>query len=298
MTPARFARFLLAGAVLVLLAACSAVPPPARPAGPSVTVDEELRALLPQDVREAGVLSVATDASYPPASSFAEDGRTVVGFEPDLVALLGDLLGLRVEFRLAEFDTMLDGLAGHRFDVVMSAMTDTVERQDRADFVDYFLAGTSVVVQRGNPHGVHDLVGLCGKKVAVEAGTVQVDLLERTRQRCGTRPVVVGTHPTSHDALVELRTGRVAAVLADYPPAVFVTTDERTQRDFQLVSDVQYEPGRYGIAVAKDRPELRDALAAALEHLVGSGAYEQVLQAWDVGSGAVPSVTVNGHSLR
>jgi polar amino acid transport system substrate-binding protein len=290
----RYARRGFAVAAVLLLAACNTSAAEAPPEGPTIAVDQELRSLLPDDVREAGVLTVATDASYPPANSFAADGRTIVGFEPDLMAAMGDLLGLRTEFQRTDFDTMLDDLAAHRFGVVMSAMTDTVDRQAQADFVNYFRAGTSIVVQRGNPHGIHDLADLCGEIVAVEVGTVQIDLLERHQARCGDAPIEVSTFPTNDDALVELRTGRAAAVLNDYPPAVFITTNERTQGAFQLVSDVQYEPGLYGIAVAKDQPELRDALAAALSRLVDSGAYQELLETWDVASGAVSEVTVNG----
>jgi polar amino acid transport system substrate-binding protein len=292
--PVPLARRGLAAAALVLLSACG--PAPAEPAAaePAVAVDQGLRAMLPDDVRTAGVLSVATDASYPPASSFGPDGRTIVGFEPDLVAALGGLLGVRVETRQWDFDTMLDDATAHRFDLAVSAMTDTAEREGQADFVNYFRAGTSIVVPRGNPGGIHDLTGLCGKAVAVEAGTVQVDLLERSQARCGASAIDVHTYPTNDDALLELRTGRAAAVLMDYPPAVFATTNERTQGAFQLVSDAQYEPGLYGIAVAKDRPELRDALAAALDRLVDSGAYRRLLETWNVGSGAVTQVTVNG----
>ena len=287
-------RGVAVAAALGLLAGCAASPGDAPRAEPALAVDEELRALLPDDVRDAGVLTVATDASYPPASSFAADGRTVVGFEPDLMARVGELLGVRVEFRLWEFDAMLGDLTAGRFDLVMSAMTDTAERESQADFVNYFRAGTSILVQRGNPRGIHDLTGLCGEAVAAEAGTVQVDLLQRSQERCGSSPIEVQTHATNDDALVELRTGRVAAVLNDYPPAVFATTNERTQGAFQLVSDVQYEPGLYGVAVARERTGLRDALAGALDHLVDSGAYAEVLETWEVSSGAVSEVTVNG----
>lgn len=282
--------------MLLLLTACGAAPAESPPEGPTVAVDEELRALLPDDVREAGVLTVATDASYPPLNSFAPDGRTIVGFEPDLMAALGDLLDIRMEFERRDFDTMLDDVAEHRIGVVVSAMTDTVDRRERADFVNYFRAGTSIVVQRGNPRGIHDLNGLCGEAVAVEAGTVQVDLLERSQAGCAGTPITVSTFPTNDDALLELRTGRAAAVLNDYPPAVFITTNERTGGAFQLVSDVQYEPGLYGMAVAKDRPELRDVLAAAVGRLVDSGVYEQLLESWDVKSGAVSEVTINGRA--
>jgi polar amino acid transport system substrate-binding protein len=283
-------------AVLAVLPACAAPTTADAPPARVIEVDEELRALLPGDLRAKGVLTAATDASYPPASSFAADGRTIIGFEPDLLAAMGDLLGLRVELVRRDFSTMLDDLSAGRFDVAMSAMTDTPERQQRADFVNYFQAGTSIVVQRGNPHGIHDLQGLCGQVVAVETGTVQVDLLERSQVHCTGEPIAVTLTTTNDDALLELRTGRAAAVLNDYPPAVFVTTGEQTGNAFQLVSDVQYEPGLYGIAVAKDQPELRDVLAAALQQLVESGVYQDVLDDWDVASGAVPRVTVNGRT--
>lgn len=296
MTMPRYARRGLALATLLVLTACGTSPAEAPPEGPVIEVDEGLRALLPDDVRDAGVLTVATDASYPPLNSFASDGRTIVGLEPDLMAAVGDLLGLQMEFQRRDFDTMLDDLAAHRFGVVVSAMTDTVEREAQADFVNYFRAGTSIVVQRGNPHGIHDLTGLCGEVVAVEAGTVQVGLIERSQARCGAMPIKVSIFPTNDDALLELRTGRAAAVLNDYPPAVFITTNERTQGGFQLVSDVQYEPGLYGMAVAKDRPELRDVLAAALGRLVDSGVYKQLLESSDVGSGEVSEVTINGRA--
>ncbi|MBM7806922.1 polar amino acid transport system substrate-binding protein [Geodermatophilus bullaregiensis] len=280
-------------AAVLITAGCGSADPAPADAGPVVTLDERLHAALPEDVREAGVLTVANDPSYPPASSFGPDGRTIVGFEPDLGAALGELLGVQVQFRASSFDTLLDDLAAERFDLVMSAVTDTAERQQQADFVNYFRAGSSIVVPRGNPLGVHDLAGLCGRSVAVEAGTVQVGLLERAQAACARR-IDVREVPTNDDALLELRTGRADAVLADYPPAVFVTTDPRTQNSYQLVSDTQYEPGLYGIAVDRDRTELRDVLTAALQRLVDDGVYRALLDRWEVGHGAVDVVTVNG----
>ena len=70
-------------------------------------------------------------------------------------------------------------------------------------------------------------------------------------------------------------------------------TSPAREADYQLASDVQYEPGLYGIAVAPDREQLRDALQATLETMVASGAYEKVLEDWDVADGAVRTVSVN-----
>jgi len=263
---------------------------------PAATYDRALHDALPANVRARGVLRVVTDASYAPASAFAPDGRTIVGFEPDLAAALGRVLGVRLEFTSIDFSKVLPRVRSHRADLVMSAMTDTAERERSADFVNYLSAGTAIVVRRGNPDGISDLGGLCGRTVAVEKGTVQVDLLARAQRSCQGGPIVVRTYGTNADALLRLRTGQASAVLNDYPPAAYLTTDPHTRSQYQLASTTQYEPGVYGIAVAKDRPALRDALRAALERLMDSGAYTDVLRRWSVAAGAVRTASVNAAS--
>jgi len=226
-------------------------------------------------------------------SAFGPDGRTIVGMEPDLGAKIGVVLGVRVKFTNIDFSRLRDDVAGGSLDLAMSAMTDTAERARTADFVDYFRAGTSIVVQRGNPAGITELNDLCGKVVAVQSGTTQVDLLARTQKNCHGNRIIVKSYPTNPDALVQLRTGRAAAVLNDLPPAIFLVNDERTRSQYQLASTLQYEPGPYGIVVAKSAPALRDAVAGALQELLRSGSYADTLSRWHVQDGAVQKITVN-----
>lgn len=288
----------LAAALLVLgLPACGGPAAEPRTARAEAAYDQALHDRLPPGIRGRGEVRAATDAAYPPANGYAPDGRTIEGFEPDLAASLGRVLGVRFTFVRTDFAESLPALRGGRVDVVMSAMTDTAERRAHVDFVDYFEAGSSILVQRGNVHGISDLDDLCGQTVAVEEATVQVDLLARTQASCGDAPILVEQFPDNTQALLELRTGRAAAVLNDYPPAARVTTDPRTSAQFQLASTVQYEPGFYGIAVPKDQPALRDALREALDRIIRSGEYGEVLDHWNVSSGAVATATVNGGAL-
>lgn len=259
----------------------------------TVHVDQQLHDRLPAAIRQSGVIRLATDPSYAPMESYARDGRTIVGFEPDLAAALGSVLGVRSEMVAADFGAALDGARSGTYDGVLSAMTDTAEREKKADFVNYFAAGTSIVVQRGNPHGIADLKDLCGQVVAVETATVQVDLLRRAQSRCRTRRIDVHTYKTNADALLQLRTGRAVAVLNDTPPAAHLITDQQTKANYQLASKVQYEPGLYGIAVAKGNTALRNALRDALERLIRSGKYAELLQRWGLTTGAVRASTVN-----
>jgi polar amino acid transport system substrate-binding protein len=282
-------------ALLTGLSACSdqvktSVAGTARPAP---TMDPVLHRALPPSVLASGVLRVATDASYAPASSFAKDGRTIIGFEPDLGAALGAVLGVKVVFANKPFSALPGLLTSGSTDLVMSAMTDTVKREEAIDFVDYFSAGTSLLVQRGNPHAISDLLSMCGQKVAAEAGTTQQDLLKRSQSQCPGDPIHVVLTPTNDDAILQLRTGQVAALLMDFPPAKTLTTDPRTHGLYQLASDVQYEPGLYGIGIAKSNPMLRDIIRTALSQLITSGAYTAVLKNWGVAGGAIKQVSVN-----
>lgn len=289
--PFRVAVAALAAVAALLLAGCGG--PAAPEATPVTRVDPVLHDLLPSAVLEAGVLRIGTDASYAPMSSFGADGRTIVGVEPDLGAELGRVLGIEVRFEPTGFTDILPAVAAGDLDLGMSAITDTAARERTVDFVNYFGAGTSIVVQRGNPSGILDIKDLCGKAVAVEKGTTQVDLLARAQRNCLAQGIDVATYATNSDALVQLRTGRAAAVLNDLPPAVALVTNPRTTSQYQLASTIQYEPGLYGIAVAHDQRPLRDAVQGALEKLLESGSYSSVLQRWSVESGGVDRISVN-----
>jgi polar amino acid transport system substrate-binding protein len=255
--------------------------------------DAALHEQLPDSVKSAGVIRVGTDASYAPMSFFAPDGRTIIGVEPDLGAAIGKVLGVRLDFQVHDFTTLLPKVRSGRLDVALAAMTDTPDREKQADFVNYFDAGTSILVQRGNPAGITDMTDLCGKVVAVEKGTTQADMMQRAQKNCGAQPVQLKTYDTNSDALLQLRTGRAAAVLNDFPPASYLVSDPRTRAHYQLASTAQYEPGLYGMAVSKEQQGLRDALQGALEDLQRSGAYGAVLTQWHVAPGGVTEVTVN-----
>jgi polar amino acid transport system substrate-binding protein len=291
----RLAAGLVLGAATAATASCAS---PSQADPPTTTahaapLDRSLHALLPESVRRQRLLRIGTDASYAPMSSFAPDGRTIIGLEPDLAADLGRVLGVKVQFVNTQFTALLPKVAHGDLDLAMSAITDTPGRARQVDFVDYFSAGTAVLVQRGNPSGVTDIQDLCGKPVAVEKGTTQVDLLRRAQRNCGADRIEVRTYATNSDALVQLRTGRVVAVLNDLPPAALLVSDPSTASHYQLASTTQYEPGLYGIAVRRGQGGLRDAVQGACERLLRSGDYTEDLRRWGVRNGAVHRISIH-----
>ncbi len=259
------------------------------------TKDAKIADMLPAKIKSSGKLTVAADASYAPNEFFGPDNKTVVGMDADLAKALGDVLGLDVTVSNTGFDSIIPTL-GKRFDIGMSSMTDNKEREKVVDFVDYFEAGTSFYVEKGKNGDLTSLNALCGKKVAVEKGTTQLDDATAQKKKCtgaGKAAPTVLPFPDQSGANGALSAGRADVVMADSPVAAYAAAQSKGK--FEVVGD-SYGNAPYGIAVPKaaDYKGMTEALKAALDKLKSDGTYDKIMKKWGVEAGAVKTFTVNG----
>ena len=263
---------------------------------------------LPADIRKAGVIKVGSDISYPPVESM--QGGKAVGSDPDLADALGKQLGVKFEFQNSKFEQLVVGLQANRFNVIMSAMNDTKDRQNGidsdngkkvgngVDFVDYFTAGTAILVQKGNPKGIKSLDDLCGKVVALQRATTSEGIAKAQSKKCtkdGKKAIDLQTFDTDPEALLRLKQGASVADLNDFPVAAYNAKTSGGGKDFEVVGE-QIEAGPYGIGVSKENTQLRDALQAAMNAIIKNGEYTKILQKWNVTEGAVTESKINGGS--
>lgn len=285
---------LLAAAALGLLTAGCGGSPAADEAQP-VNQSAPLHSELPAEQRQAGRIVVGSDIAYPPMEYYDTDGTTVIGFDKDLADAIGRRLGVRMEFRNATFDGLITALRSGRIDIVMSGMSDTKERQQSVDFVDYYIAGAVLLVQKGNPAGLKSLDDLCGRRIAVQRGTTQEGYAQDQSEKCvgqGKQRIEILSFDRETEAMLQVRQGRAVAGLQDYPVAAHNARTAGEGAVFDVVGN-QIEAGPLGIAVAKDNPELREAIRKALEDVVKSGEYQRLVNTWEMPDGAIPNVTVN-----
>src|SRR6266851_4534739 len=142
----------------LLLAACgnsttTGSSPTPNPATPTVAP--------PNDLITPGVLTVGSDTTYPPQEYIDTTTNKAAGFDVDLITAVAQRMGLKANVVTTKFDTIIDDLSNKRFDVVISAVTINPDRQKKADFVPYFNAGESLLVQAGNPKTITSLADLC-----------------------------------------------------------------------------------------------------------------------------------------
>ncbi|MFI8433198.1 ABC transporter substrate-binding protein [Streptomyces sp. NPDC079020] len=273
----------------------------------NATENAPLADLLPQAIRDKGEIKVGSDIAYPPVEFKDKSGKTV-GIDPDIGDALGKQLGVKFTFENGTFDTLLTGLRSKRYDLAMSSMTDTKDRQEGidsetgkkvgegVDFVDYFTAGVSIYTKKGDDRGIKTWSDLCGKKIVVQRGTVSHDLAKTENEKCGSKGrISIEAFDNDLEAQTRLRGGGADAGSSDFPVAAYAVKTSGGGNDFQLVGE-QVEAAPYGIAVAKDNKELTKAVQAALDAIIKSGEYEKIIAKWGVEAGAVSEAKINGGS--
>ncbi|MFE7317606.1 ABC transporter substrate-binding protein [Streptomyces sp. NPDC057555] len=278
--------------------------PPARVtvAGAQITRDAALHDALPAGIKDSGTVRVATDVPYAPFAMFVSEGKPdLTGLDYDLGQALGAKLGVRFAFTPQKFDGLVPAVQAGKFDVAMSALTDTKERRQVLDFVDYSVSGSGVLVAKGNPAQIAKLDDLCGRNVGVEAATHQLRLLQAHQSACtaaGRPQIGIRTFPKDSDAQLALRAGKVVADVLTRPAAGWTAKTADGGGAFEVVDDPSASAGYgatpNGIGVSKNLPRLTEAIRTALQQLIDEGTLTKICDKYGGASIAVKQATKNG----
>lgn len=240
-------------------------------------------------------LRVGSDISYAPLEFYAAGSKRVEGFDYDLAQALAAQIGTSLRFINHDFNDLLPALAAGKYDLVISAMNDTRERARQADFVDYFLAGSGILIPAGNPHHIFNLASLCGMTVDLQRGTAQQAAVMTESKHCtgvGLHPITVLAYATDDQALKQFLAGRSMAHISDYPVVSHLARTLGGGGKY-TVAGRQFGVVPYGIAVAKTNAALRDRLQRALKAIIADGTYDALLKKWGLEQGAMRSAPIN-----
>ncbi|UKA55675.1 ABC transporter substrate-binding protein [Arthrobacter sp. FW305-BF8] len=258
---------------------------------PALAVNEGAARLLPEPVKSTKVLRVAIPTNEPPTQFYREGTQEMTGTNPDVARLLGQALGVKVEIQVANFDSIIPGMAAGRYDLTVSSMTPTAKRMEVLDFVDYMQAGNSIAVAKGNPQGISDQHALCGRKVGLLTGSYQLAVnVPEYDQACtagGKDTIQRSEFQDTRQAISALTSGRLDAVLADSPILNYAAT-----QNAQIEIAAKYDFTPVGIGMPKDSG-LVNAVSAALTGVIKSDSYRKVLGKYGLESSAITDARVN-----
>ena len=263
---------------------------PGSAGAPAAQKVDEIAATVPADIRSSGKLIVGVNIPYAP-NEFKDGNGNIVGFDVDLMNAIAATLGLKAEYREADFAKIIPSIQQGTFNVGMSSFTDTRERQQSVDFVDYFSAGIQWAQRPGSAIDPDDA---CGKKVAVQATTTEeIDELPAKSKKCvdAGKPEIQIVKFDGQDAATNaVILGQVDAMSADSPVTAYAI--KQSNGKLEPAGEIS-DAAPYGWPVKKGSP-LAQSLLKALEHLIATGTYRTVATNWGAEKGMIDKPVING----
>jgi polar amino acid transport system substrate-binding protein len=242
----------------------------------------------------ADKLVICSDIPYPP-QEFFDANANPIGSDIEIGQEIAKRLGVTPVIQNSVFDTIIAAVTSGKCDIIISAQNITASRIKQVDMIPYFQAGQSFVVATGNPAGIKVQNDLCGKKIAAETGTTEIDYLQGSNdykgqglsaacQKAGLPIINVKSFGKDSDALLALQASQVDAYFADSPVAGYYTVQHPDQ--FAL-SGLTLGVALEGISVPKADTGLRDAVQQALVAMINDGTYLNILKKYGDDPGAI-----------
>jgi polar amino acid transport system substrate-binding protein len=259
---------------------------------PESSVDKALAAQVPASIKSDGVIKVGMDTTYAPNDFLKADGKTAQGWDVDLFNAVAAKLGLKAQFVTAPFPTLLQAVQSGKYEIGVSSFTINPDREKHSLMVSYFNAGTQWATQKGNPSGVTP-DNACGKKVAVQQGTVEVDDLTARSKTCtkaGKPAITIDQYAAQDAATTAVVSGKDNAMLADSPIDAYAVSKVGGQ--LELLGAI-YGAAPYGFVLPKTATEFAKAIQGATQSVIDDGTYAAVLKKWGVDGGAIKSSEIN-----
>lgn len=215
---------------------------------------------LPQ-IRQSGVLRLATSADFAPFNS--QVGGKLSGFEVELGELLAKTLGLKVLWTVTPFESIFGGLNSEQYDAVIASHAINSTRLKLVDFTrPHYCTGGVLLSRQGGPQ---DHRALEGQKVGAETGSTYFSYLQKLPFQKS-----VQLFQASDAALQALAFGKVNAVVTDRFAALAAVN---AYPKAKLVLGEQLWKEEIGTAVSKGNVTLKAALNGALVTVFADGQY-------------------------
>lgn len=215
---------------------------------------------------EKTTVTVATSPDFPPFESL--DGSEVVGIEVDILQAITGKLGLEMQLEQMDFESVIPGVQAGKFDIGMSGITITADRQKNCDFTQpYFLASQAIVVTPDSD--ITCKADLEGKTVSVQTGTT-------AEEYCMENGYEVLAFAANNDAAAALTSGKAAAWVVDNEVGVALAAQQGL-----VVLDEAMTSEPYAFAFAKDSA-LTAQFDEALGELLADGTVAAIFEKYGV----------------
>lgn len=221
-----------------------------------------------------GELRVGLEAGYLPFEMRDKRGE-IIGFDVDLAKLMARYMGVKVSFVNTQWDGIIPALLTDKFDILMSGMTITPERNLQVNFArPYIVIGQTILLAKKHADTVKSVKDLNDPKyvIATKLGTTGDIAAKRFLGKAKLK-----TFETEADAALEVRNGRADAFVYDLPFNVVYIAQFKDSL-VHLKEPFTKEP--LGWAVRKGDPDFLNWLDHFQDQIRNDGSYDALYSKW------------------
>ncbi len=211
-------------------------------------------------------LVLGTNAAFPPYESI-DDDNNFIGIDIDIAKAVADKLGMELEIKDMEFDSLLPAVQGGSVDIVFAGLTVTDERKEAVNFTNTYATGVQAIIVKENS-SIASADDLNGVKIGVQSGTTG-DIY--CSDEFGAENVKQFSNgPLAVQALLN---DQIDAVVIDNEPAkAYVAANSGLK-----VLDTAYAEEDYAAAIAKENKDLLKKVNDAMAELKADGTIDKII---------------------
>lgn len=223
-------------------------------------------------VKQRGSLRIAMEGTYPPFNFKDQKSGQLSGYDVDVGRLIAARMGLKPEFIATEWSAILAGLGAGKYDVIVSQVGITPQRQRAFDFsAPYTYSSPQLIVRRNETASYASLDSLKGKKLGVGQGSIF------EQQAKAVPGITVKSYPAAPENLQDLASGRIDAALNDSLMVAYLLKNSALPiKAGARVGKVE----QMGIPFARNNPQFKAALDKALAEIAADGSLKAASIKW------------------
>lgn len=230
-----------------------------------------------QDVMAKEKLVVGFDDTFVPMG-FKNDNGEIVGFDVDLAKEVGKKIGKEIVFQPIDWSMKESELNSGNIDLIWNGYSITDERKEKVAFTNPYLDNRQVVITLADSK-INSKADLKGAKVGAQSESSAVDAINKESEVLKTfKDGKVYTYETNNDALMDLESKRIDAVVADEILVRYYINQKGADK-YKILND-DFGSETYGVGARKEDKELVEQINKVFEDMKKDGTAKTICEKW------------------
>jgi polar amino acid transport system substrate-binding protein len=228
-----------------------------------------------ETILKRGALWVGFDSGYMPFEMTNQKGR-YVGFDIDMAKEMAKAMGVKFVPINTAWDDIIPSLTTGKFDIIISGMTITQERNLKINFADpYIIVGQTILLNKKHEGKIKSYKDLNDSRYIVtsQSSTTGEAAVKTLIPKCTYK-----SFKTENEAASEVLNGKADAFVYDLPFCAVVMAMKGKGKLFFLDTPFTYEPLAW--AVRKTDPDFLNWLNNFLRQIKNDGRYDKIYNKW------------------